>query len=473
MHLRPEYDLNIYHLIGQGWMQGLLPYVHLSDLKGPLVFLLHGLGASLTPGSFLGACLLESFLVGVGILYAYRSARLFMSPLIALGAIGIYSVALWYFSLHPAETVWVLQQVAVYYLLSWGVRGEVPRGGQQLVLGGSAAAVLLLKFNLSVFWGPVCLWAMFAAGRGWWRALLWQVAGALMVLGPFLLYFYAHGALACFWQEYVSVAVQYGETAWATSALATRGWQLAAELVPLHLHQAVPEWLAAMLGWLSLVPSILLPFCLPRHSRWWCGAVLGAAFVLLVLANYMSEHCYIHYSFVFFIYWLAGIIAVAHYARKWILLPAACVLLGGLGFTAGLPLAVMYLKPNNGNAEMRAASAGLAEHISRHAGAELVVLDTQGALHFHRLTGTLPMKPHFIPSMIPGGSEQHRAELAECIRDKKPRYLVGSAACAAQDAAWLQLVAPDCYEARTHAQLGLPFFPEAATRPEYMLYIRR
>ena len=55
MHLRPEYDLNIYYLIGQGWMQGRLPYVEFADLKGPLVFLLHGLGSLLTPGSFLGA----------------------------------------------------------------------------------------------------------------------------------------------------------------------------------------------------------------------------------------------------------------------------------------------------------------------------------------------------------------------------------------------------------------------------------
>ena len=46
-------------------MQGGLPYVDLADLKGPLVFLFHGIAALLTPGSFLGACLLHAPLVGL------------------------------------------------------------------------------------------------------------------------------------------------------------------------------------------------------------------------------------------------------------------------------------------------------------------------------------------------------------------------------------------------------------------------
>ena len=41
MHLRSDYDLNIYYLIGNAWMNGILPYVGPTDLKGPLVFLFH------------------------------------------------------------------------------------------------------------------------------------------------------------------------------------------------------------------------------------------------------------------------------------------------------------------------------------------------------------------------------------------------------------------------------------------------
>ena len=44
MHLRPDYDANIYHIIGSAWLRGeSVPYVGLSDIKGPLIFLECGL----------------------------------------------------------------------------------------------------------------------------------------------------------------------------------------------------------------------------------------------------------------------------------------------------------------------------------------------------------------------------------------------------------------------------------------------
>lgn len=473
MHLRPEYDLNIYYLIGQGWMQGILPYAQLTDLKGPLVFLLHGLGARLTPGSFSGACVLESLLLGVGVLYAYRTARLFFSVGISLGVMGAYSLSMLYFSLHPAEIIWVLQQVALFYLLRRAVRGELPDARQQFLLGVSVGVVLLVKFNQAAFWVPFCLWGVVVAGRKWWRSGLLQLAGVGAVLVPVLGYFYAQGALAQLWQEYVMLAVRYGSTGWAESALANRGWLLAAEMLPLHLHQALSEIPAAVLGWGMLLPCVLLPVLLRGAGCWEAVPVLVAAWLLLVAANYSSAHCYIHYSFVFSVYWLVGLLVLAHCLRRVMIWAGSCVLVGVLVFAVGLPIAVKYLKPHNGNAEMRAATLALTDRLARGGHGEVVVLDAAGGLHFYRLTHRLPVNLHFIPSLVPGGFEQHRAELADYIRERKPRYLVGSAACAEADAAWLQRVAPACYEVHTHAQLGLPVFPAAARRPEYMLYTRR
>ncbi|MDH6355503.1 hypothetical protein M2132_001848 [Dysgonomonas sp. PH5-45] len=37
-------DINVYFTIGKGWMNGLLPYRDLFDHKGPLIFLIYGIG---------------------------------------------------------------------------------------------------------------------------------------------------------------------------------------------------------------------------------------------------------------------------------------------------------------------------------------------------------------------------------------------------------------------------------------------
>ncbi len=469
MHLRPEYDLNIYYLIGQGWFQGDIPYRDLTDLKGPVVFLLHGIGACMTPGSFLGACLVESLLLGVGVLYAYRSVRLFFSVSVSLAVLGIYSVSLLYFSLHPAEMVWVLQHVAVFYLLRWSRGNELPGLRQQLILGLSAGVVLLIKFNLVAFWLPFCLWGVLVAGRNWWRALSVQLAGVSIPLLLAGLYFYQQSALDDLWREYVVLALQYGGCAWSESAMTVRGWLLASEMVPLHLHQSIPKTLAACLGWLSLLPCVFLPQILKPRTRAVVMGVLAVAFVLQLFASYGGSRCFIHYAFVFYPYWLLGLLVLANKLGRVTIWAGSCALPGVLSFAVGLPLAVKCLKPDNGNAEMNQASDALATMVSGAHDADLLVLDVEHALHLYRLSGKRPGSQHFIPAMVPGGMEQHLAELETEIRKRNPRYVLSTAARTSRDAELLKRIPCD-YRACRHAELGLPAFPSQAKRPEFVLY---
>jgi hypothetical protein len=467
MHLRPEYDLNIYYLIGQGWFAGRIPYLELTDLKGPLVFLLHGAGASLTPGSFLGSCLLESLLLGVGVLFAYRSVRLFFSAAVSAGVLGVYSVSMLYFSLHPAEMVWVLQHIALYYLLRYGRAGAAPGLAVQSVLGCSAGLVLLVKFNLAAFWLPFCLWGVIAAGRRWWCALLVQLLGVILPLGMVGIAFYQVGALDDLWREYIGVALRYGGCAWAESVLVTRGWQLASELLPLHLHQYMPELQAALLGWICLLPCLFLPYLPGLRERRVILLVLLVSFVLLLVVNYGGSHCYIHYAFSFGIYLLLGIMVVARLAGPVIPWLGGCAALAGMVFAVGLPEAVKHLNPDNGNAEMNQASNKLGAMLA--SGEDLLVLDVKVALHLYRLSGKLPHCTHFIPSMVRGGMAQHREELAFCIRELRPRFVLSTTACADQDAALLTAEYRRC----DHAALGLPAFPKTGKYPEVVLYIRK
>ena len=120
---------------------------------------------------------------------------------------------------------------------------------------------------------------------------------------------------------------------------------------------------------------------------------------------------------------------------------------------------------------MKIVTQELVRELSQGDKTDVVILDVEGALHLHRLTGTVPMGAHFIPSMVPGGYAQHREELSESIRKRSPRYAIGSVCNEKGDRELLQN-APDRYRALRHSDLNLPAFASFARRPEYILYVR-
>ena len=470
MHLRADYDLNIYYLIGNGWMRGLLPYVDLTDLKGPLVFLLHGLGSLMTPGSFLGICILNALVVGVGLLYAYMTARLFLSRALSISAVGLYTYFLLYFSVNPAEQVWVLQHVCLYFLIRWGISGQTVFAWRELiVIGASVAIVLLMKFNLVAFWGPVCLLVLCVSRR---RALLWLAVGFLLVMLPVVLYFWWQGALLTMWREYVELAVTYGSTPWSNSALYRKHFQLFSWFTPTHLHDRMNIMVLSLLG---CVPCLLWPclwraFPIKKTALW----VLIAAFLLQVYAGYSGQYDFSHYAVVFYPFcFLSVLYGVCVLKRHpWLVHAAgicsACVIL----FTAvSLPLYVKYWRSYNGNAQMRATISWIVDNLSKGNGDELHILEPDHFLHIYRLAGTLPGVRHFVPPMVPGGSAMYSAEQVEYIQTKRPKYLLG-ATWSQEKSDSLVRASRVPYKVVSHRELGLPAYPPHARRPEVVLYIR-
>ncbi len=470
MHLRADYDLNIYYLIGNGWMRGVLPYVNYADLKGPLVFLFHGLGSILTPGSFLGMCLLHASLVGLGLLFAYMSARLFFAPSMAFAAVGLYSYFLLYFGGNPAEHVWMLQHVTLYFLLRWGMSASGSFSRKALVImGASVAAVLLMKFNLAAFWVPVCLLALFVSFR---RALLCLSAGFASIFLPVICYFWWQGALLPMWQEYVELAIAYGSAPWAESALCQKHVQLFSWFTPAHLHERVNLYLLAAAG---SIPCLAWPF-LWRICRMRKIAllVLVAAFVLQVYAGYSGPHDFSHYAVVFYPFCFLSVLWGISLLCRWPRLvyaaglgTAICI----LGAAVSLPLYVKYGRAYNGNAQMRDTTAWLVKNISSSDKEVLHVLEPEHFLHVYRLSGTLPGIRHFVRPMVSGGKALFYAEQVEYIRRNRPKYLLGATWSQEwSDSLVYSTLVP--YRSVSHRELGLPPYPEHAMRPEVVLYVR-
>ena len=69
-------DTNWYFICGRALMNGLTPYVDFVDSKGPLLWLIYGVGYLLTPHSFIGVFWLECLVLLATLWIGYKMAIL-------------------------------------------------------------------------------------------------------------------------------------------------------------------------------------------------------------------------------------------------------------------------------------------------------------------------------------------------------------------------------------------------------------
>ena len=65
---------------GKAWMEGMIPYVNFADSKGPLLWLIYGLGYLLSPVSYHGVFWLSVIAYMITLHFVWLTARLFLSP---------------------------------------------------------------------------------------------------------------------------------------------------------------------------------------------------------------------------------------------------------------------------------------------------------------------------------------------------------------------------------------------------------
>lgn len=479
MHLRPDYDANIYHLIGRAWLQGeAWPYVGLSDIKGPLAFLECGLGSLLTPDSFAGVSLLHAMLVGLGLLYVCRTAQLFLNRGAALALTGFLFLYTIYFSVHPSVVVLTLQYITLYWLMQYAREGRKWGRGRVWALGVFMGLTLALKFNLAAFWGPVCALVLLAERRHALRNLLLMLAGCGVILLPLLGWFWSVGALEALWREYVVTAVSYGRVPWVESALVQRNVLLLAQMTPDHLAMSAPALLTVPLGAVLALPWVLLArVARLRHPRA-LMATLTSSFLLCIVALFGGEHYFLHYFFTLLPWELLSLLTltllVAPRVGKWGRLLAK---FGGWVFpfavcagVASVPWYVNHFKPEKGLAPWRTSTTMMAE-LLRASDGDYLCVDAMNLLHLYRLTQTCPPLQHFVPQMTAEGERRHERELMECIREKRPRYLMGTLGMEKRMRQLTREAGVD-YEPVPLREKGFPVSPPTSFRPPMILWER-
>ena len=209
-----HHDVIWFYMCGKAWMNGMTPYVDFADSKGPLLWLIYGLGYLLSPHDYTGmywlACVLYTFIF----YQCYKCATLFVRDTrLALVAVMLsaffFLSGLTHIEVRAEDYCYALMLPLFYRFLCYNVgHDDSPRfvRSTAIVLGFALGATLLIKYSctlmLAVFIPYWCIVVPRRAHYSPWRALCWSGVAGLLTLVPMIVWMAWRGCLDDFFNEY-------------------------------------------------------------------------------------------------------------------------------------------------------------------------------------------------------------------------------------------------------------------------------
>ncbi len=202
-------DQAAWTVIGRSWFNGLVPYRDIFDHKGPLLYLINGIGYLICSGRF-GLMLLEALFLAADTAFTYRTARLYVGKNLAWIACAFMFFCLLAYSANGGNLTeeWSLLfnivpiYLALKHLKSSATPEAMPKwisfaigvcfGAQMLIVikNGAPIGGLLLGFA-----ALLCIRRQFTALLAHAGVVL---GGVVLINLPFYIYFIAENAFSEF-----------------------------------------------------------------------------------------------------------------------------------------------------------------------------------------------------------------------------------------------------------------------------------
>ena len=202
-----QFDSACFFMCGKAMMNGMVPYAEFADSKGPLLWLLYGIGYLIDHYSYIGVFWLACGCCWITLLISYKTAKLWLSNEEALLAAMAMTVPLFYWNFYTETKAehfcWPFVAYNLYILLKMS-KGFVLSYRNSILIGLSFTACLMLK------WSVAFMMLSFIVSIGYLalekamlrRYVLWLFVGIASSLLPFALYFIVAGNSWDFIQEY-------------------------------------------------------------------------------------------------------------------------------------------------------------------------------------------------------------------------------------------------------------------------------
>lgn len=199
-----------FYICGKSWMSGLIPYRDFTDSKGPLLWLIYGLGYLITPHKFYGLFFIELIFYNLNFYVLYRAAHLLsrdkgvsMLTSMAMGVFFFYPGI--HFQIKTEDFCLLFNSIIFYSAIKLIYRNEY--SWKCLFLTGvSLGAFLLMKFAYFLTAGLPALVIIIYIGVKKRHLLLkslgWMLGGFGLMVVPFCVSMLILGAFGDFVGEY-------------------------------------------------------------------------------------------------------------------------------------------------------------------------------------------------------------------------------------------------------------------------------
>lgn len=204
-----------FFMCGKAWMNGMVPYVDFTDSKGPLLWLIYGLGYLISPRDYTGVYWITCVWYSFTYYFTYKLADIFLknkrkSILCAI----LMTIAFFNPLFHVetrAEDFCLLFVTISLYRMSLSLYDDEHQDDRSnsltfFIFGCCFAALFLIKFNYGLIQCVFPLWMalyLIKLKRSILRPCICWLGGVLLTIFPFLIYFLIHDNLWAFINEYI------------------------------------------------------------------------------------------------------------------------------------------------------------------------------------------------------------------------------------------------------------------------------
>ena len=210
--LGPRCDSAWFFMCGKAWMNGMVPYVDFADSKGPLLWLIYGVGYLLSHYDYHGVFWVSVVVYSGTFYFLFKTARIFVEHRSqAILAVLMTSVVIFNPITHDetrAEDFGMFFAALSLWQLCRLLYAEHTERDERIAFfafGISLAGTLLIKYNITAMcciFPAIGLYHLLRERGNVWRPLLACAAGFAVLALPFLICFLIQGNFSAFIQEY-------------------------------------------------------------------------------------------------------------------------------------------------------------------------------------------------------------------------------------------------------------------------------
>ena len=204
-------DSATFFMCGKAWMCGLTPYVDFVDSKGPLLWLIYGIGYLLSHHSYIGVFWISIVFYAVTLFMAYKLCRLYADRNVSMVATALLPVFLFLYKFHfeirAEDFCYTFVMVSLYCtcrILKYRDSSEHAYLWLSAAMGACTMCVILIKYNHGAAMMSLMAVVLYMSirHRRFKKSFVGMAAGFVIAALPFVVCFLVYGNLGAFIHEY-------------------------------------------------------------------------------------------------------------------------------------------------------------------------------------------------------------------------------------------------------------------------------